>query len=270
MANYIELKPSEITMVDSTYGFLRTINTYNGRIYAQQGGSGKRYILDFFDFGNFDDRPSFGNQGKVYYATDINKLYVDTGISWQEISNRDVYNLSGNFADRPDAGISGRWYFSTDTRVLYFDTGSDWLAIQEGVTNTCLDTYMSSDQSISNNTDTLIAFDTVNYDLNSEFDPSGPNVTVKETGYYNISVGAFMTGLADQCSGNISIHFSGVPQRTYYGIVSGVDIHAVLNSDFYIEAGKMVFVYAFQDSGNTGTIKSGKNHTWFSMHKLLT
>lgn len=101
--------------------------------------------------GTFAARPSAAIEGRLYYATDTEVLYRDTGIGWTTVSTgsggapddatfitiaaeagltnetrfKDLI-LQGTYVARPAAGQEGRLYFATDIEVMYRDTGVAW------------------------------------------------------------------------------------------------------------------------------------------------
>ena len=99
------------------------------------------------DMGTDAAKPAAGVPGRIYWAVDTNKIYLDTGSSWQFIGSSVLGNLTGTIstgvltgslagfatmsqgadASKPSAGIPGRIYYATDTNKTYLDTGSGWI-----------------------------------------------------------------------------------------------------------------------------------------------
>jgi hypothetical protein len=67
-------------------------------------------------------RPTFGTEGRLFFATDIGTLYYDTGSAWVAVPTfgRGV---------RPAAGVAGRLWEDTSTDAIYWDTGARWLTV---------------------------------------------------------------------------------------------------------------------------------------------
>jgi hypothetical protein len=96
--------------------------------------------------GNDSAKPTAGTSGRIYWAVDTNKIYLDTGTTWQFIGSSVLGTLTGTIstgvltgaltafsimsqgldASKPSAGTAGRIYYATDTNKTYLDTGSAW------------------------------------------------------------------------------------------------------------------------------------------------
>lgn len=100
------------------------------------------------------DRPAFGTEGRLYYATDSGILYRDSGAAWESIegttggiggapADATYVTLTANgtlsaeallsavigygvASSRPAFGTAGRLYYATDTDTLSRDSGSAW------------------------------------------------------------------------------------------------------------------------------------------------
>jgi hypothetical protein len=92
-------------------------------------------------------KPAAGVAGRIYWAVDTNKIYLDTGSTWQFIGSSVLGTLTGTIstgvltgsltgfatmsqgldASKPSAGVAGRIYYATDTGKAYLDTGSTWV-----------------------------------------------------------------------------------------------------------------------------------------------
>jgi len=122
--------------------------------------------LQILQSGALADRPAAGQAGRIYYATDEERYYLDTGTEWLVIAapklarliERDHSSLtnvgpndhheaftpadhastdhrgyqllqSDTLANRPAAGQAGRIFYATDEEKYYLDTGSEWIQI---------------------------------------------------------------------------------------------------------------------------------------------
>ena len=96
----------------------------------------------------------------------------------------------GTFASRPSAATPGALYFATDTGALYRDNGTGWdqlkpiPAIQLGATAT-----RTTNQSIPNNTNTVITFTVEAYDDLGAIDIAAhpTRLTAPTTGWYLVT-----------------------------------------------------------------------------------
>lgn len=79
----------------------------------------------------FGDRPAAGKLGRLFYATDTDTVYFDTGSAWTGISPRANFT-AGTLASRGATGAPGRQHWATDAKVLLMDTGeSTWRVLSD-------------------------------------------------------------------------------------------------------------------------------------------
>jgi hypothetical protein len=75
-------------------------------------------------------RPVSGEEGDLYFDTDLDLLLVWNGSEWQEAGHT---TPSGSSANRPSAPYVGEIYFDTTLGKLIVWNGSDWkVSVQEG------------------------------------------------------------------------------------------------------------------------------------------
>lgn len=95
-------------------------------------------------YGLLADRPAFGVVGRLYYCTDTDYIFLDTGTAWVPIKKKfsdEEFNFSGagvivinTLSNRPTFGIEGRIFYASDSGETYLDTGTEWILIQSNQT----------------------------------------------------------------------------------------------------------------------------------------
>ena len=73
--------------------------------------------------GTFAGRPTASLNNRLFWATDVQILYRDTGSEWLAMLSTVI---SGTVATRPAASLLDRYFWATDENILYHDTGSAW------------------------------------------------------------------------------------------------------------------------------------------------
>ena len=73
--------------------------------------------------GTFAGRPTASLNNRLFWATDVQILYRDTGSEWLAMLSTVI---SGTLASRPAAATLDRFFWATDENILYHDTGSAW------------------------------------------------------------------------------------------------------------------------------------------------
>ena len=125
--------------------------------------------------GTFSEIPAAGVGGRLYYCTDTQQVFLDTGSTWVEILNASTgggltpeehaaisHNgygimLNGLDAEKPAAGTLGRLYWATDTYKVYFDTGEAWTQIAAPVLSALQGTLATSQVAVGAITEACLA-----------------------------------------------------------------------------------------------------------------
>jgi hypothetical protein len=147
-------------------------------------------------------RPSSPFEGQEIYETDTQKTLVYSGSAWVETSDLD-YSPSATVCTsgtRPATGLfEGQRIYETDTNREFTYSGSGWVQTNQwsttsgvtGVNNLIVPpvVFVSrvANQSIANNTDVAISWDTQIID-NDDMWASGTNITVQTAGVYSVSL----------------------------------------------------------------------------------
>jgi len=148
-----------------------------------------------------------------------------------------------------------------------------------GEANTpCFYAYMSSAQSVSDNTNTKVAFNTVHFQTSGVYDTTNYKFTPGVAGYYQFNIGAmgdadansalesmnlylFKNGTGTAYKGEIAINYQGNPVRTGYCYLS---IPLIADADDYFE----VYMQVNDDGGGARYIN--RTGSFFSAFKITT
>lgn len=141
-----------------------------------------------------------------------------------------------------------------------------------------IDVYNSSTQSISNNTETLVQFNTENYDPGQEYDTTTYLFTAKTSGMYLVTSGltyeTSSSGTVDKTLGlrlkkngtSIFETFSPAPDTAVTNPKLSVGITQILQ----LTDGDTLGIYAFQDTGGSKNIISGRANNYLSIKRINT
>ena len=104
----------------------------NSRQVLNQDAANSAYL----QFGTASNRPTAGNRGVMYYATDTESLVYDTGSTWQTVSTGDEAPITfpltfGTVANRAATKPTGSLYYATDTKQLFYRTSSSWVSMAD-------------------------------------------------------------------------------------------------------------------------------------------
>jgi hypothetical protein len=130
--------------------------------------------------------------------------------------------------------------------------------------------YLNTEQSnITDNTDTLIVYDTESWDLGSDFNISTGLFTAPVTGYYIVNAKARLDELINS-DYSISIYIAGAAVRTNYLFSSVVRRQPIfVNDQVYMTAGQTLGIYikitVSNPGPNTGDIESGTLLTYLEI-----
>ena len=117
-----------------------------------------------------------------YFDTSDNSVWFWDGSSWTKINANDADTVDGKHA-------SDFLPVSTDSAISASISGNQWLSVAtSGIVSlpkqsACV-AYLSANQSITADTWAKVALDTVEIDIQNEFDSTNHRVTVSEAGKY--------------------------------------------------------------------------------------
>ena len=129
--------------------------------------------------------------------------------------------------------------------------------------------YLSTNQTIANNTQTVIEIDTAEKDDDGLLDSVNYKLIVPKDGWYSIS-GQLNTSTASN-GGRLSIYKNGSTalSNTADGVSSlGLGLHHTTTATAYLVAGDEITLQYIQVSGGNVTGGQGATNTWISMHRV--
>lgn len=145
--------------------------------------------------------------------------------------------------------------------------------------------YLASHSTMTDNSWTIIPFDTKNYDEKTEFDNTGMGLTpysaqIREEGFYQINARYeyedVVDGAPQGAYGSIAIYVGGVAYSlgTSMGLVDRANGYLITTPGYtvsdilYLTPGSVVGIYAFANGGVNYTVAAGTAVTYFSCHKI--
>ncbi|WP_276301603.1 hypothetical protein [Halorussus lipolyticus] len=130
-------------------------------------------------------------------------------------------------------------------------------------------TYLSTAQTLSSGTTSKIQYDTTAFDHRSEFDASNHEIQLSGAGTYMATFTVKFNSPPDQTliSNRISLNGTRIGSETR-GSSGGYDETLTSHALFEASKGDVVSVAAFQDSGSSLELKSGRWNTNLSVVQL--
>lgn len=138
-----------------------------------------------------------------------------------------------------------------------------------GNTSRC-SVYLSGDQSFTTGSSAQIEWDTEVYDDNDEFNTGTHTWTVKDDGYYTVSVNLTGKGnyVANRLFG-IEIFIDDVAQgRNFIHSAYVAFISNSISKDYYLTVGQTIKVQFYQNSGSSYSIDSRLSRSWMSIRRF--
>ena len=198
--------------------------------------------------------------------------------------NNDLLNLTGadgtifaclngsildTLANRPTPTLKGRFFYATDEENLYIDDGSSYHPIVKE-NNDFVTGYLSADQTIDASvTVDIIAFDTAIDDPNSLFDSVNHNITIKNSGFYFVTLTPYFSDGADTY--RIIAYVYKNSNEIYQRLIRWADSGSTadhLSMLINLAANDVIDFRIAQSDSNTHTLAGGSNLTYFSVHRV--
>ena len=269
MPRYSELQPTLLILTDATTGELRQIRLNNDLFLFEKIDNTLLRYLSSYKQDTIANRPAAGVIGRIFYATDEKNYYGDDGSAWHLIRTKPNAYIQDTIANRPAAGVSGRIFYATDEDGYYGDDGSVWHRIypenQDYVTG-----YLSADQTIdASSTIDIIAFDTVIDDSNSLFDTINHNATIKNAGFYLLTLCIQMKDGAT--SSVVVTYFYKNGSELYAAIRKHVDAYSLglqLSMVINLAVNDVIDFRIMQTDSASHTLVGGSNTTYFSISRI--
>lgn len=125
--------------------------------------------------------------------------------------------------------------------------------------------YNSATQSIPNNTETIIQFDSEFYDTNSEFDTGNYRFTAKKSGYYRVTLSlSFIYATI----WSLSLYKSGSYLGSWNTIISTGFEAFLISKTIYMAAGEYIEGTVRQSSGSSQYINNDGNNCFIQVDEL--
>jgi len=257
---YSELKPGRLRLEDESTGTAYLFIQKDDNLLWCDVSENILQVITNVKFGAKADRPTAGKKGLLYFATDTKEFFYDNGSSWVRVvsgetglydADRDTYL---NVEPSSDADkIVG---YTAGTQVLNISTAGILTLPKQSVCRV----YMNNggaDLSVTATTWTKIPFDTVNFDVQNEFDTTNNRFTATESGKYILTSHVTVDSLTDQngyflkfykngesLSGAVKIRASGTSSMTIvlagvYDLSSGdyVEVYTYGDTDYVVKYG---------------------------------
>lgn len=126
--------------------------------------------------------------------------------------------------------------------------------------------YLGSNQTISNNTETVITFDTIIKDTHSCYDSSNHAWICPKTGWYTIAAAGYLGAVNTTGLRRVQVNKNGVAIfRGQQTPSSSVDYNQSVTASEYLVAGDYLTVISFQTSTGSETLTSGLDITYLSV-----
>ena len=149
--------------------------------------------------------------------------------------------------------------FSLPSDFGHKDLGSDPYAARA---------YLSTDQTIATDTNTLVALDAESYDLQDNFDTSTHKYVVPYDGLYHISAVVWFEGASDQTTVEAKIYVNGNLKSYANNRQSGTGwLTAAIDDYLYLNQGNEITLYAKHTEGADLTIRSGAEFTHLTVKR---
>lgn len=130
-------------------------------------------------------------------------------------------------------------------------------------------------QSIPNVTWTIVQYDTVEYDLQNEYDNiTNYRYTAKEDGYYHVDASLLSASVSwpANATWELSVFLNGVQQiegyRTVVFTAGTWYLDAILSSDIYLAKNDYIDIRVWQGQGNTINTYTASIYNYFNVHKF--
>lgn len=127
--------------------------------------------------------------------------------------------------------------------------------------------YISSAQSPTANTLTVVNFGTENYDVDNEFNLTTDRFVATVTGYYLVTSQIYFTGLVDQNDYSVYIYKNGAVVAQKLQTASGANGMMVTISDV-VPLAATDYVEIRVRRQNTGAIEVGTDFSFVAIHRL--
>lgn len=141
-----------------------------------------------------------------------------------------------------------------------------------------IDVYNSATQAIANNTETLVQFNTENYDPGQEYDTTTYLFTAKTSGMYLVTSGftyeTSSSSVADKTLG-LRLKKSGTSIFETFSpatdnLVTNPKLSVGITQILQLADGDTLGIYAFQNTGGSKNIISGRVNNYLSIKRLNT
>ncbi|RLE52458.1 MAG: hypothetical protein DRJ26_04705 [Candidatus Methanomethylicota archaeon] len=265
---YGYITPHRIRLEDETSGTGYLIIQKDDELLWCDASANILQVLSCVKFGTLADRPVAGKKGRLYFTTDTKELFYDNGSAWVRV----VSGETGIFDRDLDTYIDVEPSSDAD-KIVGYTAGTQVLNISSAGILTFFkqsgcSVYLSVDQTISAATTAKIQFDTVNFDIQNEYDTTNYRFTASESGIYIVATQVFFDVGAASDLLRIYIKVNGITQAKSAITTADANFHVLLLSHILqLSAGDYVEIYAANLSSDD-IIKAGNENTKMAIVKV--
>jgi len=236
-----------------------------GKVYAAVSGSGNAPTVKIYYQGTSGSRWEIPANTEV--LSDIFIKREDIGTADGEILKSDGGLTDDQIVRATADGLESR----TNAQILTqlgIDGALDITNKTTKATAKCR-VYLSSDQTIQNETFTKIAFDSEDYDPGSNFDTTNNKYVVPVTGYYLVILIPFLKWLDDQKKFYVRVikNTTEIQRTQLWGNVFGT-LTNVNPGIYYFSVNDEITGEAYHNHGSSRDLISGSDRTSMSIHLL--
>ena len=265
---YSYITPHRIRLEDETSGTGYLIIQKDDELLWCDASANILQVLSCVKFGTLASRPTAGKKGRLYFTTDTKELFYDNGSSWVRVVSGETGIYDADLDTYLDVEPS-----SDADKIVGYTAGTQILNISSAGILTfpkqsCCVVYLSADQSITANTWTKVALDTVEIDTQNEFDSANNRITVNEAGKYLVIATARHSPGATGDEITTSIYVNGIEKASSIFQAYEAELYEfTIAKIFELQAGDYVELYV-KNLNSSETIVGGHLSTYMCVAKI--